>query len=42
MNPLENIVGKGENAGTQHLLRFPQCFLPCPKEISIFLQSFQF
>ena len=26
--PLENIVGKGENAGNQHFLLFPQCFLP--------------
>ena len=24
---LENIVGKGENAGYQHFLLFPQCFL---------------
>ena len=24
----ENIVGKGENAGNQHFLFFPQCFLP--------------
>ena len=23
---LENIVGKGENAGDQHFLLFPQCF----------------
>ena len=23
---VENIVGKGENAGYQHFLRFPQCF----------------
>ena len=23
----ENIVGKGENAGSQHFLIFPQCFL---------------
>ena len=23
---VENIVGKGENAGSQHFLRFPQCF----------------
>ena len=22
----ENIVGKGENAGHQHFLLFPQCF----------------
>ena len=26
--PFENIVGKGENAGNQHFLLFPQCFLP--------------
>ena len=35
-NPFENIVGKGENAGNQHFLFFPQCFLPFPKQISIF------
>ena len=29
----ENIVGKGENAGNQHLLLFPQCFLPFLKDI---------
>ena len=23
---LENIMGKGENAGNQHFLLFPQCF----------------
>ena len=23
---VENIVGKGENAGDQHFLFFPQCF----------------
>ena len=23
--PFENIVGKGENAGNQHFLLFPQC-----------------
>ena len=33
---LENIVGKGENAGNQHFLLFPQCFLPFPKQILIF------
>ena len=33
--PFENIVGKGENAGKQHLLLFPQCFLPYRKQISI-------
>ena len=35
---LENIVGKGENAGNQHFLLFLQCFLPFLKQIS----SFQF
>ena len=25
-NRVENIVGKGENAGFQHFLIFPQCF----------------
>ena len=24
---VENIVGKGENAGYQHFVLFPQCFL---------------
>ena len=33
---LENIVGKGENAGNQYFLFFPQCFLPFQKQISIF------
>ena len=33
--PFENIVGKGENAGKQHFLLFPQCFLPFTKRISI-------
>ena len=27
--PLQNIVGKGENAGYQHFLLFLQYFLPC-------------
>ena len=26
----ENIVGKGENAGNQHFLPFPQCFQKAP------------
>ena len=30
--PFENIAGKGENAGYQHFLLFPQCFLPIPKK----------
>ena len=33
---LENIVGKGENAGNQHFLLFPQWFLLFPAQISIF------
>ena len=28
----ENNVGKVENAGNQHFLLFPQCFLPFPKQ----------
>ena len=35
-NTFENIVGKGENAYNQNFLLFPQCFLPFPKQISIF------
>ena len=34
-NHFENIVGKGENAGNQHFLLFPQCFLYLPRQISI-------
>ena len=26
LDRVENIVGKGENAGYQHFLHFPQCF----------------
>ena len=26
LGKVENIVGKGENAGHQHFLLFPQCF----------------
>ena len=26
MGRVENIIGKGENAGYQHFLLFPQCF----------------
>ena len=32
--PFKNIVGKGENAGLQHFLLFPQFFYPCPKQLS--------
>ena len=34
-NTFENIVGKGENAGYQHFLLFPQCFQPHQTEIMI-------
>ena len=34
--PFKNSVGKGEIAGNQHFLLFLQCFLPIPKQISIF------
>ena len=34
-NLFENIVGKGENAGNQHFLLCPRCFLPYQKEIPI-------
>ena len=34
--PFEIIAGKGENAGNQHFLLFPQCFLPIQIQISIF------
>ena len=33
---LENAVGKEENAGNQHFLLFPQCFLLCQREKSSF------
>ena len=39
--PVENIAGKGENAGNQHFLLFPQCFQAFPNQISI-LQSHLF
>ena len=35
---LENIVRKGENAGNQHFLLFPQFFLLCRREKSSFRQ----
>ena len=28
--PFEKLVGKGENAGNQHFVLFPQGFLPIP------------
>ena len=30
--PFENMVGKGEHAGNQCSLLFPQCFLTFPKQ----------
>ena len=35
---LENTVGKGENAGIQHFLLFPHCFLLDRREKSAFQQ----
>ena len=32
----ENIVGKGENAGNQHFLLVPRCFLPYQRDIAPF------
>ena len=40
IKPFENLAGKGENAGNQHFLLFPQCFLPFPKQISFFSAKF--
>ena len=34
--PFEIIAGEGENAGNQHFLLFPQCFLPIPRRIPVF------
>ena len=37
---VENIVGKGENAGHQHFLLFPQCFQNhsfVHKELNVFI-----
>ena len=33
--PFENIEGKGENAGDQHFLLFPQCFQPFQRQIIV-------
>ena len=38
--PFKNIVGKGENAGNQHFLLFPQCVLPISIQISSFSVTF--
>ena len=34
--PFENIMGKEENAGSQHFLHFLQCFLPYQRQIPSF------
>ena len=38
--PLENTVGKGDNAGNLHFLLFPQCFFIHPKENFCFSGTF--
>ena len=39
--PIDNIVGKGENAGNQHFLRFPQCFLNSSQsKVQFFIQIY--
>ena len=35
--PLQNMVGKGENAGNQHFLFFTPCFLPIPKHFNFLI-----
>ena len=35
MKPFKNIVRKGQNAGNQHFLHFPQYFLSIPKRTSV-------
>ena len=40
--PFEKIVGKGENAGNQHFLLFPQCFQPYQRQITPFKLIFIF
>ena len=35
LDRVENIVGKGENAGYQHFLRFPQSFQKPPSSLSL-------
>ena len=37
--PFENLVGKGENAGKQHFLLFPQSFLHFHRHICIIVSS---
>ena len=35
MDTLENIMGKGENADTQHFLLFQQCFIPFQLKLAL-------
>ena len=37
LDRVEIIVGKGENAGCQHFLLFPQCFQKpsCPRSLKV-------
>ena len=42
MKPFENIEGKGENAGNQHFLLFPQCFLPYQKLFKLSFELYLF
>ena len=37
LDRVEIIVGKGENAGSQHFLLFPQCFQKpsCPRPLKV-------
>ena len=39
---MDNTVGKGENAGNQHFLLFPQCCLPILTPFFFFLITFCF
>ena len=40
MEALENMLGKGQNAGNQHFLLFPKCFLSFQEQISFFYVTF--
>ena len=38
----ENLVRKGENPGYQHILLFPQCFLPYQRLNSLIVAFYDF
>ena len=38
--PVENIMGKGDNAGNQHCLLFPQCFIHFLDKFSFFFLNY--